>query len=227
MDNNMYNNTQVGRIDGKNCFLEILSDMFDRNKVIIKFISYDERTHKQTGCIPVFLSIEDFLVLCEDINMGTLSRKAFALKNEGKGDKIYEKLGGTVSQGAVASRVFQIFPATKSRSALFMFSAILASGIRQDTGLITPDYKKPFSRIMVPVSENDIRGLFLKTKLRIEAFYCYQSVSGAFGSSVPGTQASPDVPQQVVRRSEEEKNHKTYEGCKYSLVNDYYPAAVS
>ena len=190
------NNTQIGRIDGRGCFFEVLSNMFDRNKVIIKFVTYDETTFKQTNDIAIFLDIEEFLVICEDMNFGTIQRKADVLKKEQKYDSIYESLGGKVHKalvngvlqktGKVDSRIFKISAATKSNSADLMFTAIAASGVEQPTGLITPDFSKPYERIMVPVQSKKVRGLFLKTKLRIEAFYAQQAINGLYDLNVKG-----------------------------------------
>lgn len=246
MDRSFVNNTQIGRIDGKNCFLEIMSDMFDRNMVIINFVTYDGNTHKQTACIPVYLSIEDFLVMCEDVNFGTLSRRSLICKKNGTSEKLCEKLGGTVyNDGRVVSRVFQVLPATKSETSMFIFQAIRANGIKQSNGLITPNYKEPYIRVSVPVTESDIRGLLLKTKLRIEAFYCQQTLSGAYDKeknsqrqnnqsnnlySVSSGQTNTKVPQQVQqvnRRTEAEKNERVYSSNRISMINDLYPSAAS
>lgn len=110
------NADQIIRLDGKNVFLEVLSDAFSIGKVQINFCEYDPNNgNKQIKKIPIYIDIDKFLVLCHDIMSGkmaklaeieradTVKRKNYA-KSTGKEDKyiyckeIYDDLGGIGSE---------------------------------------------------------------------------------------------------------------------------------
>lgn len=69
---------QIFKIDGNNCFMEILNDRFFEGKVVFNFSSYDkekERGERIAQEIKFFLTFGDALTFCEMVLDGTFKRK--------------------------------------------------------------------------------------------------------------------------------------------------------
>ncbi len=89
--------TQIYRIDGKNCFLEVLNTGFSMRvpsrstpgeysilrKVQINMIQYDENTHAQKQKLEFYLDFPDAMVLCNEITSGRLDIKMARAAKEG------------------------------------------------------------------------------------------------------------------------------------------------
>ena len=58
------NSQQIIRKDAKNCFVESLSDAFDREKAHLVFAAYDltkPAGQRQTNCVHIYISIPELL----------------------------------------------------------------------------------------------------------------------------------------------------------------------
>lgn len=77
------NYRQITRIDGKNCFLEIMSSAFNIDKVQINFREYDvnKQGEKFTQQIDIFVDIEDFLLIINDVLSGRIPQMILKEKN--------------------------------------------------------------------------------------------------------------------------------------------------
>lgn len=88
---------QIIRLDGKNCFLEVMNSAFAIGKVQINFREYDEKQQKGnrfTKEIDLFMDMDKFLVFANDIMSGKVAKMAEAEKARAKQES--EKQGKTV-----------------------------------------------------------------------------------------------------------------------------------
>ena len=58
MPKNRYD-SQIFRVDGKNCFFEVLNSAFPIGKVQMNFVEYDEKTKKQTKKLNFMLMLKE------------------------------------------------------------------------------------------------------------------------------------------------------------------------
>lgn len=77
------NDKQITRVDGKNCFLEVMSSAFNINKVQINFREYDQKRtgEKFTQQIDIFIDIEDFLLIINDVLSNKIPSTIFKEKS--------------------------------------------------------------------------------------------------------------------------------------------------
>lgn len=183
---------QICRMDSRGCFVEVRSCMFSPKKegklgkVLFNFVTYDEKTNKQTKSIPIYIDIPKMLVLTDDIRLGFFRQK---MKEEIKrclaaGDKyckaIWEDLGGTSVAGLNAgnrprpdgkaeSRIMEIVPAAKEEHVLIR--AKRGPGNEMAKGLIAPDYKAgKFEQIDILVSLQELRAMAKLVDINITAY---------------------------------------------------------
>lgn len=85
------NPNQIIRIDGRGVFLEVIRNCFNIGKVQINFIEYDPKNNnQQTKNIPLFIDMDKFLVLANDILTGRIS--ALANKERERVEKLKKDL---------------------------------------------------------------------------------------------------------------------------------------
>ena len=193
--------SQIYRVDGKNCFLEILNSSFsmllqkkkgeDKNtvrKVQINMIQYSEKTHEQTQKLEFFLTFADALVLCNEIISGRLDMKIAKAAKEGKFDgraindftAYWNNLGGKAHP---SEKDFKNFKWLSQGDALSRQLKIQKS--TKYKYMIVGEYGKGRvgdtgliipegnrqAYIQIPVSENDALGLALTLQMHISAFW--------------------------------------------------------
>lgn len=179
------NFNQIIRIDGKNCFVEFMDNAFEIEKVLINFVSYNEKSKKQTAIIPFYLDFSDLLVLSSDVLSGRLAALAKKEK-EGKYPKsVYTQQGGVSAQnlekrgqkredGSSLARQLKIIPGQKYP---FMFQGEQGKGEEADNGLIVARYgSKPEQKVMVPMQSDDLKKVVLMVQAKINAFFSAQYV---------------------------------------------------
>ena len=69
------NQSQIIRKDAKNCFVESLSDAFDKGKAHFAFATYDVNKptgQRQTNNVHIYISIPELLNLCLKLTSGEL-----------------------------------------------------------------------------------------------------------------------------------------------------------
>lgn len=189
---------QVIRLDGKEVFLEVLNTAFEIGKVMVNFVEYDKS--QQSGSrikksIPIYIDVDKFLVLAQDVKSGRISALAKKAKEDmAKGGykyakEIYTDQGGVSARklaereekakregknekhvradGKSLARMFKITPGDKSP---WILSAETGPGEESDTGLIVPKYTRPEEILRVPMTDDDFKKLILFTEAHIHAF---------------------------------------------------------
>ncbi len=101
------NPNQILRIDGKNVFFEVMRNAFNIDKVQINFIEYDpQNKNQQTKKIPLFIGIDKFLVLSNDIISGRISALANKEKAETEKRKQEAEKQGKDTKYIYANAIF-------------------------------------------------------------------------------------------------------------------------
>lgn len=185
------NVTQIIRIDGKNVFLEVMNNAFGIGKVLMNFIEYDPKQgNKQTKLIPIYMNLEEFLILAQDVKSGRVAMYQKQHENDQYPYQIkeYEILGGTSAQklamqgksradGKSLSRQFKLVVGKK-----FIFQAEMGPGHENETGLIVPDYtsKNAEMIVKVPMDAKALKGMVLLVEQHIQAYLAKEYAVGSF-----------------------------------------------
>lgn len=215
-DRNQY---QIIRKDAKNCFVESLSDAFDKGKAHLAFAAYDlsrPAGQRQTSCVHIYISIPEWLELCRKLTCGELRYVWQNRKKSGDSKPIQEWLGGTSAEklrqygksrpdGKSLSRVAKLLAAHKSD---FLFVADSGPGEKDAKGLIVPRFgKNPENHVSVSMTWDALAELLLMTKAHYEAWlaawYIAQMRNTDAKRPVQGQTAPnpPQQPAQAVRQS--------------------------
>jgi len=176
------NQHQIIRKDAKNCFVESLSDSFEKGKAHFAFAAYDlskPSGHRQTSCVHIYISIPELLELCRKLSCGELRFLWQERKKAGDNKPIREWLGGTSAEklrkygkprpdGKSLSRVAKLLAAQKSD---FLFVADSGPGEKDAKGLIVPRFgKNPENHVSVSMTWDALAELLLTTKTHYEAW---------------------------------------------------------
>ncbi len=176
------NQQQIIRKDAKNCFVESLSDAFDREKAHLVFAAYDlskPTGQRQTNCVHIYISIPELLELCRKLSCGELRFIWQERKKSGTNKPIQEWLGGTSAEklrqygkaradGKSLSRVAKLLAGQKSD---FLFIADSGPGDKDAKGLIVPRFgKNPENHVSVSMTWEALAELLLTTKTHYEAW---------------------------------------------------------
>lgn len=181
------NFAQVIRIDGRNCFVEALDTAFGIEKVQLNFVSYDDKTNKQTAIIPFYMDFAEWLALESDVLSGRLAKLAEVEKAKGAKfpQPIFVKQGGVSAtnlkkrgqereDGMSLSRQLKIIPGSKRP---FMVQGEQGKGEENEQGLIVSRYGgKPDERVMVPMGGDELKQLVLMVGSKIRAYMAAQYV---------------------------------------------------
>ena len=193
------NPAQIVRIDGRGCFMEVLSDSFDqKNKVHLGFFSYDESKsegNRFTNKVHIFLSFGEALSLSEKILSGRLIADAQASARAAGTNfpkEIFKTMGGisaanlasmgqTRPDGKSMAKQLCIYPGTKMP---FLLIAANGAGEEVDNGIIKPVYgNKPDNKVSIAVGEEAMMQFAGLVNAHIHAYLCSQYISGAFVTS--------------------------------------------
>lgn len=180
-------NYQIIRLDGKNCFVEVMTGQFHKGKVILNFEQYDDtkpKGQRTVAKITYFMPFDKFLQVGQDVKSGKLAKLAEKEKKENKyPNAIYTDLTGTSSEllkknnqsrpdGNSESRQLKIVPGLKAE---FMIQAEKGAGEKSATGIIKPLYgNKPEQKVAIPMSGDDLKKLFLLTEVYIIGYIASQ-----------------------------------------------------
>lgn len=180
------NKNQIIRFDGRNVFIEVMNTAFEIGKVQINFVEYDitlEKNSRQKQNISIYIDVEKFLLLANDILTGrmlTLARQAQDEKVKG-GYKyckeIFKDMGGVSANnlktrgkeradGKALSRQFKITPGDKMP---WILSGETGPGEENDTGLIVPKGRAE-EQVRVPLSHEDMKKLALLVTSHIQGY---------------------------------------------------------
>ena len=176
------NQYQIIRKDAKNCFVESLSDSFDKGKAHFAFATYDLNKpagNRQTNCVHIYISVPELLELCRKLTCGELRYLWQARRKAADSEPILKWLGGTSAEklaqygkprpdGKSLSRVAQLLAGQKVD---FLFTASSGPGDKDAKGLIVPRFgKKPENHVSVGLSWDALAELLLFTKAHYEAW---------------------------------------------------------
>ena len=202
------NQHQIIRKDAKNCFVESLSDSFDKGKAHFAFASYDLNKpagNRQTNCVHIYISIPELLELCRKLSCGELRFLWQARKKAGDNEPILKWLGGTSAEklaqygkprpdGKSLSRVAQLLAGQKCD---FLFTASSGPGDKDAKGLIVPRFgKKPENHVSVSLSWDSLSELLLITKTHYEAWLTAWYVSQTHSvKTKPQAAKAPESPK--------------------------------
>ena len=194
------NQHQIIRKDAKNCFVESLSDSFDKGKAHFAFATYDLNKpagNRQTNCVHIYISIPELLELCRKLSSGELRYIWQERKKTGDGKPIQEWLGGTSAEklaqygkprpdGKSLSRVARLLAAQKTD---FLLTASSGPGDKDAKGLIVPRFgKKPENHVSVSMTWASLAELLLLTKVHYEAW-----LAAWYLSQIQPVQAKPSM----------------------------------
>lgn len=193
------NPSQIVRIDGRDCFMEVLSDSFDvKQKVHLGFFSYDEKKtegNRFTNKVHIFLSFGEALSLSEKILSGRLIADAQAsMRAAGTNfpKDIFKTMGGISAlnlarqnqsrpDGKSMAKQLYIYPGNKMP---FLLVASNGAGEEVENGIIKPVYgNKPDNKVTLAVGEEAMMQFAGLVKTHIQAYLCSQYISGAFVTS--------------------------------------------
>lgn len=183
---------QIIRIDDKNSFVEVLSPMFTKGKVILNLLRYNPDTYKRVSEVKFYIDIPAFLVFSKEVEFGLLRRKLDAEKQSaiqenrypksvweatpsGTAKEILAKQGRSRLDGKDEARALRIFPATKSPVLDLILEAVKGPGEKTGTGIIIPkfNYKDGLTeRVSVAMSYNKLQELCAITNAHIQAMLC-------------------------------------------------------
>ena len=176
------NQHQIIRKDAKNCFVESLSDSFDKGKAHFAFATYDLNKpagNRQTNCVHIYISVPELLELCRKLTCGELRYLWQARRKAADSEPILKWRGGTSAEklaqygkprpdGKSLSRVAQLLAGQKVD---FLLTASSGPGDKDAKGLIVPRFgKKPENHVSVGLSWDALAELLLFTKAHYEAW---------------------------------------------------------
>lgn len=230
-------NNQIYRIDGKNCFVECMTDGMDIGQIVMNFVTYNtslEKGSRQTNFIPIYLSIPEFLALAENFANGEIARKASLARaalagKTGFVEPLYCVLGGTSAKklreqgkarpdGKSLSRKMSIAAGEK-----YPYLLIAEQGVGETDmmGLIVPKFtaKTAEARVSVPVKEESLQQMFAIAKVYIQAYITRRFMIGEITGNKPEStgrtvRQEPPLPPEPVEHS------------KKAAAPDKKPAAV-
>ena len=207
------NQHQIIRKDAKNCFVESLSDVFDKGKAHFAFATYDVNKpagQRQTNNVHIYISIPELLELCLKLTSGELRFTWQERKKSGDPRPIKEWLGGTSaeklrqygkprSDGKSLSRVCKLMAAQKFD---FLLVADSGPGETDSKGLIVPRFgKNPENHVSVSMNWDALAELLLFTKTHYEAWLAAWYLSQTHSVRKPHpqqAQKTPEPPKQQI-----------------------------
>lgn len=176
------NQDQIIRKDGKDCFVESLSDSFEIGKAHFMFVAYDlskPEGERYTDHVNIYVEMAEILELCRKMSSGEMRRVLKFRKETGDRTALQEWLGGTSAEklskqgrsredGMALSRVAKLLCGNKSD---FLFVADSGPGVETDKGLIVPKFGgKAENHVMVSLSWDDFSEIILATEAHYRAW---------------------------------------------------------
>lgn len=185
-NNDERNQSQIIRIDGRNCFVEVKSDSFEFGKMHLEFATYDTSRpsgQRQTNHVHIYVSMEDWFSLCCEAASGALLFQARQIKSGNGSGPLFECLGGTSATKLAQygksradkkslSRIMKLLSAEKAD---FLLIADSGPGEENATGLIVPKWgKTPENHIAISMSARALTGMLHIAKSHYEAWLSAQ-----------------------------------------------------
>ena len=141
-------------IFGNNTRLELLSNAFAINKLIIRFQKFSD-AKKELGRITAYLDIDKALVMANDILFSRLNKKINP--NNPNIQKVFTQSGGSVKENKITYREISI-----SKGKKWIIGCMECKGKKTDTGGFMPETGCPEKQeINVGMDEETLRGIAL------------------------------------------------------------------
>lgn len=181
------NPNQFIRKDGYDSFVEVLAPTPEFNKVTVQIVKYNKQTNKMVDSNSFFFTIPTFLMICKKIETRELlwmnenaKKKALAEPNANP-ERLLFRQSGTITESGVVARTFFFSPATKSKSANIMMNIEKGVGVKQESGLISMNYKAGgVTRLMVGLTYEDLLEIALISQMRLQAYITARQIRGDF-----------------------------------------------
>jgi len=208
--NNERNQSQILRIDGRNCFIEVKSDSFEFDKMHLEFATYDMSKpagQRYTNHIHIYVSINDWFALCCEAASGALLYQARQHKGAATPGLLYECLGGTSAKKLASygnaradkkslSRVMKLLSAEKAD---YLLIADSGPGEENATGLIVPKWgKNPENHVAISLNARTLTGMLCLAKAHYEAWLSSQYMKNIGGNSNRNDYGKNDVKKNGV-----------------------------
>lgn len=186
--------TQIFRIDGKDCFVEILNASLPIKKFQFNFIEYGGEDHKQKQRLDIYMDALKAVALAERVLNGEFERSVLKAKRDGvlNGESItvndftsyFTDMGG-ISEAGVEAKFDAIkakYPFAEKGKAIsrqlkiqagkkspWVIRAEYGLGKSSDTGLIVPN-GKPLAAITIPCSYDSLYQMAVAIKYSYQAY---------------------------------------------------------
>ena len=181
---------QVKRIDGRGCFMELLTIGLPRDKIALNFVAYNTAANKGdrvSGSILVYMEIHKAEVFANNVLDGTMTKlgnqsKKYAADHGYKYAKdVFCDLTGTPTDRSTRadkqpiSRQLKLTPGSKTA---WVLSAESGPGKMEGPGLIAPAYSggRPECVIRIPLSDDDLKALALSIQAMCRMWYTMKFV---------------------------------------------------
>lgn len=157
--------SQVLRIDGTGCFMEVMLNGLPLDKVQINFLQYDKKAEKGSrtkGAVSIYLDIMEASVLSRDIFSGRIPTlaKVEKVKQQKEGRKyanpVYSKQGGTAANRNNGIAIARLFEITPGASQPWIFCAKQGKAHETTQGLIVMD-GPPEVTVRVPCTDQKLK----------------------------------------------------------------------
>lgn len=194
---------QVLRIDGKNCFLEVMLSGLGFDKVLLNFKQYDANLpsgQRSKGDIGIFMGIYEAELFARDVMSGRIPKmgaKALKVaKDTGKqyADVIYMSQGGTPAKnrpdGIAIARVMELSPGTRQP---WVLCAKQGKAHETPEGLIVMN-GAPDTTIRVPMVNDKLKTLALAIETVVRVWEQLRFIPVA----APMMKAAQDRRQEVL-----------------------------
>lgn len=164
------NPEQIARIDGKNCFLEVMSNSFSIGKVRINFRQYDmnaQAGNRTTGKIDIYMSFKDFDYFYQGISFNGNGYLLNELQNSQYGVTIYR--GGRKNGNEIIARELKLQMGQKKP---FVLLAEEGPGSENKMGgfsIIRGGNQNAIKKVMIPLELKDIVHIAVSTNNAIIA----------------------------------------------------------
>lgn len=213
---------RVIRIDGKNCFVEVLDNSFPIDKVRLDFVAYDtaaEKGNRQTANIQIYVDVDKFLSFCEKVRFGGREYIKYCHEHTDYHEPLFQNMGGasaTVLKKRGQSRkdgmgISKVLNVSASKKGYFL-TAKSGPGEENEKGLIVPKYKEPEQKVSIALEHYDLIRLCRMVEMRYSAYLASEYICHPIEQrEKPGEkkQESTKTPPPVKQKPEEIANEPT------------------
>ena len=221
------NDAQIMRVDGNNCFVEIVNNAFSIGKLVMNFVSYDAESHKTIDKLEIYMDFDDAIGLAELILSGSLERKMLSAAQTGtfegrqvsnytafyqmftgkaykQGESKFQELTArypslkNIGGQVILSKQVKIQKPMKNNYAI-MLRAEYANGKMETTGAVSPA-EKAFAFVNIPMTEVQALAFASMIKMSVQA-YLNQFYARFCSTMFPNDTCKVFVPDRSMARN--------------------------